>query len=306
MSAPEEPQSGVHHRLRAVAERVVARIGGVPAVQTLLATMAVFDRAGGGLMAGGLAYAALVALLPGLLLVLSVIGMLVEDPEVRADIVEMIGEAVPPLEELVRLALEAVSAGAVPTGIIAFLGLLWGSSRFYAALDYAFAKIFHDAPQRNEVMRTIRGLVLTALFVVLPIAAVVLTSAATWLLALAPDDGALGAVERLFWQLVSPVGSILLFIGATVLAYRNVPGERPPARAYLVPAILVGITLAAFTQLFALIAPLMFRVTAVYGTIVVAFALLAWLAIAFNVLLVGGSWTYVRAATIAGRPVNGG
>jgi membrane protein len=278
----------------------------VPAVQTLLATLAVYDRAGGGLVAGGLAYAALVALLPGLLLVLSVIGILVDDPEVRADIVAMIGEAVPPLEDLVRLALEAVSTGAVPTGIIAFIGLLWGSSRFYAALDYAFSKVFRDAPQRNEVVRSVRGLVLTALLVVLPIAAVVLTTAAGWLLELAPDDGALGGVERLFWSLVSPVGSLLLFVGATILVYRFVPGEKPPARAYRMPAVLVGIVLTVFTQLFAFIAPLMFRVTAVYGTIVAAFVLLAWLSIVFNVLLFGGSWTFIRATRIAGRPPNGG
>jgi hypothetical protein len=213
MSDDGSERVGVHRRLRAVAERVVSRIGGVPAVQTLLATLAVYDRAGGGLVAGGLAYAALVALLPGLLLVLSVIGILVDDPAVREDIVELIGTAVPPLEELVRIALDAVSAGAVPTGILAFLGLLWGSSRFYAALDYAFARIFHNAPQRNEVVRTLRGLVVTVLFVVVPIAAVIVTSAATWIMDLAPDGETLGALERLFWKVASPLGSVVLFVG---------------------------------------------------------------------------------------------
>jgi membrane protein len=298
MSEPGGDEAGIHRRLRAMAERIVARIGGVPAVQTLLATLTVYDRAGGGLVAGGLAYAALVALLPGLLLVLSVIGILVNDPAVREDIVEMIGTAVPPLEDLVRIALDAVSTGAVPTGIVAFLGLLWGSSRFYAALDYAFARIFHNAPQRNEIARSLRGLVVTVLFVVVPIAAVILTSAVTWLLDLAPDELALGTLEGLFWRVASPLGSVVLFVGATALVYRFVPGERVPARAYRRPALLVGLALAAFTQLFAFIAPLMFRVTAVYGTIVAAFVLLAWLSIAFNALLFGGSWTWVRAAAL--------
>jgi membrane protein len=307
MSEQGGGQVGVHHRFRAMAERVVARVGGVPAVRTLLTTLAVYDRAGGGLMAGGLAYAALVALLPGLLLVLSVIGMLVDDPAVREDIVKLIGTAVPPLEELVRIALDAVSTGAVPTGILAFLGLLWGSSRFYAALDYAFARIFLNAPQRNEIVRTFRGLVVTVLFVVVPIAAVILSSAVTWLLDLAPDGATLGTLERLFWRVASPLGSVVLFVGATAVVYRFVPGRRVPSRAYLLPAVLVGLALAAFTQLFALIAPLMFRVTAVYGTIVAAFVLLAWLSIAFNALLFGGSWTWVRAAAIArpdGAPVD--
>jgi membrane protein len=298
MSEPDGEQPGVHHRLRAIAERAAARVGGMPAVQVLAATLAVYDRAGGGLVAGGLAYAALVALLPGLLLVLSVTGILVDDPAVRQDIVNMIATAVPPLEEIVGIALEAVSAGAVPTGILAAIGLLWGSSRFYAALDYAFSRIYRNAPQRNEVVRTLRGLLVTGLFVFVPIAAVVLTSIATWLLDLAPDGATLGTLERLFWRIASPLGSVVMFVGGTALVYRFVPGVHVPAAAYRRPAILVGLALAAFTQLFAFLAPFMFRVTSVYGTIVAAFVLLAWMSIAFSALLFGGSWTRVRAEAL--------
>ena len=59
---------------------VAGRLGGVPAVRTLAAMLEAYDRAGGGLVAGGLAYAALIALLPGLLLVLSVFGLFVDGP----------------------------------------------------------------------------------------------------------------------------------------------------------------------------------------------------------------------------------
>ena len=63
-TAPEEapPRS---ERWRAIATRVVGRIGGLPAVRTLVAVLTTYDRAGGGLTAAGLAYAALIALLPG-------------------------------------------------------------------------------------------------------------------------------------------------------------------------------------------------------------------------------------------------
>ena len=296
----EADQVGLQRdRFRALAERVVGIVGGIPAVRTLLATFEVYDRAGGGLVAGGLAYAALIALVPGALLVASVVGYFVVDPEMQDQIVEAVANAVPPLEDIARTAIESVAAGAVPTSIIALLGLLWGSSRFYASLDYAFSRIFHGARRRNEVERTLRGVLVTFLFVALPIAALIAGSVASWILDLAPDEARAEGIARAVWQLASPVGSFLLFLGTVSLVYRYVPAERVPARAYLRPAILVGVALAVFTQLFAFIAPRMLGWAAIYGTFVAAFALLAWLSIGFNLLLLGACWSRVRALALA-------
>ena len=79
------------------------------------------------------------------------------------------------------------------------------------------------------------------------------------------------------------------------MAYRFVPAERVPAAAWRRPALVVGLMLALFTQVFAIIAPLMTRISALYGALVAVFALLAWLSIGFNILLVGAAWTRVRA-----------
>ena len=159
-------------RLRILASDVAGRVGGLPAVQAVAAILAAYDRAGGGLVAGGLAYAALVALLPGLLLVLSVFGLFVKDPAVQNQLVTAIGTAFPPLEPFASTALQQVSAGAIPGGVIALVGLLWASSRFYSALDYAMARIFVQAKNRDEVRRTLRGLLLATLLVAFPIAVV--------------------------------------------------------------------------------------------------------------------------------------
>jgi membrane protein len=282
-------------RLRVVAERVVETLGGVPAVRVLLATFSAYDAGGGGLVAGGLAYSALIALLPGLLLALSIFGLVVTDPAIREQLVTAIGDAVPPIEDLARTALNQVSTGAVPSSLVAIVGLLWAASRFYVALDNAISRIFGTVPRRNPVQQTIRGLLLTALLVALPIAAVFAGSILSWLVSLIPgrseSDAASGVVAQLAW----PIGTFVLFVVATVMVYRFVPAVRVPAGAWRVPAILVGLALAVFTQVFALFAPLMFRTAALYGAIVTVFALLAWMAIGFNLLLFGAAWTWVRA-----------
>jgi uncharacterized BrkB/YihY/UPF0761 family membrane protein len=59
------------------------------------------------------------------------------------------------------------------------------------------------------------------------------------------------------------------------------------------------VALAVFTQVFGIIAPLMTRIASIYGTVVAVFALLAWLSISFNVLLLGAAWTRVRALASA-------
>lgn len=289
-------------RVRAVASDVAGRLGGLPAVKVVAATLEGYDRAGGGLVAGGLAYAALVALLPGLLLVLSVFGLVVTDPAVQAQLVDAIGEAFPPLEPFAKTALQQVSAGAIPGGLIALVGLLWASSRFYSALDYAMARIFVHEKTRNEVVRTLRGLLLATLLVAFPIAIVFAGAAAQRILDQIPDSGTAGSIAGLVVQLATPVGSIVLFVLAAALVYRFVPAVPVPARAWRRPAIVVGLLLAGFTQLYAILAPLLLRTAALYGAIVAVFALLAWLSIGFNMLLMGGAWTRVRAVALATGP----
>ena len=298
-------------RARAIAERVVERVGGLPAVQTLLAVFASYDGIGGGLTAAGLAYSALFALVPGLLLVLSVVGVLVDDAAIRETIAQAIGAAFPPLEAVASAAFEQVSAGAVPTGIIAFIGLLWGSSRFYASLDYAFTKIFHTARRRNELERGARGILVSALFIALPIVLVIVGSTLSLVLSLAPGLLDTDGIFRTALQLGGPLSSLVIFAGGLMLVYRYVPTVKVPFAALAAPSILAGLTLAVFTQLFAYIAPRMLGWAALFGALVTVFALLVWLSISLNVLLLGACWTRVRTlasdpAMPADGPVDGG
>jgi membrane protein len=304
MSAPAGGTEG--DRLRALAARLVGIVGGLRAVRTLRAVLAVYDDAGGGLLAGGLAYTSLLALLPGLLLILSAIGLLVDDPADRALIVASIGEAFPPLREIASLAFDQVAAGAVPSGIVAIVTLLWGSSRFYSSIDRAFSRVFRGSRVRNEIERTIRGIALTAVFVAVPVAVLLAGSAASWMLDLAPVASQLGGFLRTAVQVASPLGSLLLFVGGTAAVYRFVPPTRLPWRVWLAPAGVVGIVLAAFTQLFTFLAPRMVGIAALYGTFVAAFAVLAWFAIGFNVLLLGAAWARIRALAGDAGPESAG
>jgi membrane protein len=280
--------------VRSLAERVAGRLGGNPGVARLQAVMRTYDRAGGGLVAGGLAYTSLLALLPGLLLALSVVGLLISDPAVQRRIVVTIADVMPPFKDLATSAFKQVSVGAVPSGILALATLLWGSSRFYANIDTAFSRIFSGAPRRNALVQTIRGILLTIALVLVPIALVFLGSLVSWVTQLTSAGASLSAIWTFVLQIVSPIASVAAFGVVVAVAYRFVPSERVSWRALSVPAGAAGLVLALLTQVYAFIAPRLVGTAAIYGTFVAVFALLAWLSIAFNVLLLGAAWTEVR------------
>ena len=294
--------AGPRAAVERVITRIVARVHGLPRNVELLAVLEVYDRGGGGLVAGGLAYTALIAVLPGLLLALSIVGLLVSNPADQEAIVAAIGQALPPLEDIARAAFRQVAAGAVPTGLLAIAGLLWGSSRFYAALDQAFARLFKDGEPRNPIVRLVRGIVVTGALVVLPVVLLTVSSVVSGVLSLMPAGQEISGLARAVLAIMSPLGSLVLFTIAVAMSYRYVPTAPPSMRAISLPAVLAGVVLAAFTELFAFIAPRLVGVAALYGAFVAVFALLAWLSIGFNVLMLGASWVCVRTGAGAREP----
>ena len=136
---------------------ILARFLDEPRVARVRAVLDTYGHAAGGLLANGLAFSALFAAIPTMLLVLGLAGAVANDPAVRQTIGDALIAAFPPLEELIDAALDAISSGAVAVSILALIGLVWTVSQLYAALDVAFARIFSDTPERDIVRRTARG-----------------------------------------------------------------------------------------------------------------------------------------------------
>ena len=278
-------------RLPATVQVLAARVMGWRAIERARAVLDRYADAGGGLLAGGLTYSALFALLPSLLLVSGVLGLIVDDPERRRAIVAGIGETLPPLRGLVEASIESMTDRAVGFGTI---GFAWGASRFYGSLDDAFARIFSDAPKRGLLARTIRGVLSVGLFISVFIVALVLTGIGSLLAE--ETAGRFGTDTRLFWTAATPLLTTIVFVAAIAVIYRLVPFRHVPWRALLPPAVVVGIVLAAVTQLFSYIAPRLIGSAAIYGTFIAIFAAMVWLSTGFQALLLGAAWVRERLA----------
>jgi membrane protein len=279
-------------RLPAVIHGLAVRVLGWRSILSARAVMQRYADAGGGLLAGGLTYSALFALLPCLLLLGGILGFIVDDPERRAAIVAGISDALPPLRGLIEASLESMKDGAVGFGTIGLVGFAWGASRFYGSLDDAIARIFTDAPKRGLVARTVRGIMSIGLLVSVFVIGLALTGIRSFL---AEETAArFGADSRTFWSVLTPLLTIAVFVAAIAVIYRFVPARHVPWRSIAMPAIVVGVLLAAITQLFSYIAPRLIGAAAIYGTFIAIFAAMVWLSTAFQLLLVGAAWVRER------------
>ena len=283
----------------AILERYLDR----PRVAYVRAVLDVYGRAPGGLLANGLAFAALFAAFPVALVTLGVAGWLVNDPEVQARLARAIGALLPPLRDLVDQALGALSKGAILTSIAGVVGLLWTVSQLYVTLDVAFARIFTDRPERDVFRRTARGFVWVAALVGMVVVLFVAGSLAAAAEALLPDSAeAAVTINRVLSSL--PVVAVI-GVSAIAVLYRVLPPDAPSWRAIGAPAVVAGIAIVALSQLFLFVAPRLLSAALLTGTLATAFVSLAWLSFTFQALLLGAAWVRVRDDGLRGSALAG-
>jgi membrane protein len=279
--------------------RVSAWLLELPPVRWLKPIMDDYGAAGGGLLAAGVAFNSLFAVLPAILLIVSLLGLFLDDPLRLEQLVQALAQQVPPLEEFFRQALDQFRAGAVSFSVLGLVGLVWGSSRFYQSLDEAIARIFRGSRQRDPFQRGLRGVLSVGLLICAVVGAVGLGQ-------LVEDVGVdLPGTSRLVEIMTSTLGSIVgttaIFAGVVAVIYRMVPTETPSWRAIRRPAAATGIALAVLTGIFAVLTPRLIGALHVYAGFVAVFAAMIWLSYLAQALLVGAAWVYRRAQAEAER-----
>jgi YihY family inner membrane protein len=263
-----------------------------PRVVTARQVFDIYGRAPGGLLANGLAFTALFAIVPIALVTLGVAGLLVDNPAVQSQLAFAIGSLFPPVRDLVEDALRSMSEGAGVTSVLGIIGLLWTVSQFYVTLDIAFSRIFTGSRERDLIRRTARGFVWVAGLMGVVVALIVGGSLAAAAEAFLPTTA---TALTAFGDIVSstPV-VVLLGIIVVLVTYRVVPPTPPTMQAMILPAVVAGTGIVALSQLFLLIAPRIVSAAAVAGSLATAFIALAWLSFTFQLLLLGAAWVCVR------------
>jgi YihY family inner membrane protein len=264
----------------------------LPPVRWLKPILDDYGAAGGGLLATGVAFNSLFAILPAILLLVSLLGFFLADEVRRDDVIGALANQFPPLREFFHLAMAQLSSGAASLSIIGLVGLIWGSSRFYQSLDDAIARIFRGSRRRDPFRRGLRG-VLSVGFLVGAVAAVLaLVQVANSIPTATPVVS--GVATIVSSTVGSLVGTVIVLSAAIAALYRLVPTETPSWTAIRRPALTVGIALTVLTAVFALLAPRLIGSLQVYGAFVTVFAAMIWLSYVAQVILIGAAWVFRR------------
>jgi membrane protein len=271
----------------------LARVMERPRVVAVRAVFDTYGRAAGGLLANGLAFSALFAAIPTTLLVLGIAGWASSgDPAIHDQVSDALATAFPPLAELIRSSLDAITEGAALTSLVGVVGLLWTVSQLFGAIDTAIARIFSDVPERDVFRRTALGFGTVAVMGATIVVLVTALAALAALDALTGNQGSLarGAVDVLTSPPIVGLASCL----AVIVGYRKLPPRSPTWRAVLIPAVVVGAILVILSQVFSILVPWLVGVAQLAGPLASGFAALAWMSFSFQAFLLGAAWVRVR------------
>jgi membrane protein len=278
----------VRERFFALATLVV----GIPRVAVARRVLDRFNAADGALLAAGVAYNSVLALIPIGIVATGFAGLVLNDAQSRTDLIRSITAFLPPLAGVVDEIVGGLSKASPSLSVVGLLLAAWGTSRLYASLESAIAQMDLGGPRRSLARRTARRLGSIAVLVGIVLAAVVATPA----LALAVEMTGTGPAHALLDVLLAVLPPVLggVALGAV---YRLIPLPRPAWRAIGPPTVLGAVALVALTRVFVFAAPRVFGANLVYGTLGAILIGLTWLDLVFTIVLIGAAWVRERTIT---------
>jgi membrane protein len=280
-AAPTQTETGWRKSLEELANRVTS----IVPVRVTLAVMDTAGQAGAGLFSAALAFTTLFAVFPLMLLFGGILGWLIQDPAQREALLLQLVSYFPPIEDLLAHSLNSIVNSREALTIIGLVGLAWGASGYYAALDEVMRRIF-SGPPRDFIAQRIRGVITVMVLIGLMVGALLLTSIASFVTSVTGQDEIV--------RILTPLGALVVLVAVVLGIFLLVPTAPPSVRAALPPAVLAGLGIGLLTNLFGLLAPWLIGGLLAFGLIATVFAALIWLNLSYQILLYGAAWARLR------------
>jgi membrane protein len=267
-------------------DTTIAKVMAIPIVKLVMNVLDTAGQAGAGLFAAALAFSTLFALFPLLLLVAGILGWVIDDPVQREALLQQLISYFPPIENLLKNSLDTVVAQRGALTIVGVVGLLWGASGFYLALDEVMRRLFAGAAPRDFIQGRLRGILMVVFLIGLMVATLVITSVVSIVTSITGQDQLL--------RLLTPIAGLLVLILVVMAIFLLIPAAPPSWRAALPAAIAAGLGIGLLTQLFGILTPWLVGGLLAFGVIATVFAALIWLNLSYQILLFGAAWARIR------------
>lgn len=282
-----------------------AVIGGGP-FDVLASTWRVVDhvrrhalRDGALLLASGVAFDGLLAVLPFLLLVVSVASLVLplSAGAAASDVVSFVAQLLPNASEASRQVLAGLLRDIVRTrtelGIVGALGFLWFSSRLFASLRSVMARVFAEPEKRSGLHGVAFDLWLTVIAAAfgagwVAVSALLAAASAAGRRILAGAGGAAWSVSRPAELVAAHLLALVLVTGIFFALYRALPRRKVPWPSVLIAATTAGVAFEAARWIFGAIWLRLGQFTIYTGSVAAVVLLMFWAWYAALIFILGG------------------
>jgi membrane protein len=225
--------------------------------------------------AAGIAYRVLFSLAPLTVVLVSVFGLLLQNQELKDDVIHKIVSVLPVNSHDVTGAIENIATPASAAGLISLLVLFWAASGMMTAIRFGLERAMAIEEDRGIVRGKLFDLAVVAAIALLVLASVgvgLVTQLVNSLVGeLAGTVGLQGNVARV---VVAKVLAVLLWTGTLLLVYRIVPAKRLPFRSTLAGALLTALMLLMISLAAGFIYSHATRWSFIYGSLTSVFVFL--------------------------------
>jgi membrane protein len=230
--------------------------------------------------AAALAFNAFLTMFPLILGLLSIIGLLIHNPDLETKLQGAVISIFPSdAQGQLSQAFKGIKDHVTLLGIVSILGLLWSGTGLFAAMEFALSQVFGTG-QRNLFRQRLMGLVMMVIFMTAVLLAAGANGIAGSGLPLAPFSGFV-------------LGSLIM-VALLVMIYRYVPNRSFPFSQVWQGALLAGVLIEVLSLAF----PIYGRIAHgfnTYGQQFALFFLLAtWLFFLCQLLLLGAVFNRLR------------
>jgi membrane protein len=230
--------------------------------------------------AAGLALNAFLTMFPLILGLLTIVGLLAQNPGLEARLqAAIIGIFPPDAHGQLTQAFKGIKHNVSLLGIVSILGLIWSGTGLFAAMEFALSQVFGTG-QRNMLRQRLMGLVMMIIFMTAILLAAGANGVAGSGLPLAPVSGFV-------------LGSLIM-VALLVMIYRYVPNRSFPFGQVWQGALLAGVLIEVLSLIFPIYGRLSHGFNT-YGQQFALFFLLAtWLLFLCQLLLLGAVFNRLR------------
>lgn len=245
--------------------------------------------------AAAIAFHVLFSLFPLTILLVSIFGLVLQDDELRARVVNELLDVLPVSEageEDVRRTIDEIASPLSAIGLVSLIALLWGASGMMAAIRVGLESALKVTRGRPPAHAKLVDFLLVGATGVLVLGVIGLSAFAAFFGRVASYVTEQVGIDTSFsWALLGDVVQLVLITAMALLLYRILPAAKVPRRDALAGAILTAVTIWGAAKLLAVLLDFS-RYNVIYGSIAGVMTFLLFVYVVALVLLLGAEFAH--------------